>query len=1416
MGHVMDGPQKRAATVMSISMLIVRFIGLVAMAAAGGLAHGAGPSIPPALEPWRDWATWDAPHRGCPTSWSDPRAHRCFWPGRLDLEVTETGGTFGLTVVAFHEAWVPLPGGGAAWPQDVRVDGRAGAVLEREGVPHVRMGAGTGRVEGRFEWGSLPQTVRIPASVGLLGLSRDGRAVEAPTWDASGTLWLRRDGAPGSAERDTLAAKAYALLEDGIPMWWRLEVELTVAGKSREEDLGNVLPEGWRLASVASPIPVTVDEGGRARAQVRAGKWTVKAEAFRVDGAREVRLPGGVRPVAAEMLVAFRARPELRTLELSGATAVDASQTYVLASWRDLPVYRWDASRPLGLAERMRGMGDKKPGGLSIERELWLDEDGAGLTFRDRITGPMQQVWRLDVAEGQQLGSVRSGGQGQLVTRNPANNALGFEVRARNLEVEATGRAMGVGEWPATGWRADAEPARVTLHLPPGWRLFALFGSDWVRGDWLTAWTLLDLFLLLVFTLAVFRLRGAWAAALAFAAFGLAYHEPGAPRYPWLALLVPMALARVIPAGKARRVAGLAQGVAAVVLVLFLVPFVGRQVQQALYPQLEPTPGQPIPAGSYAGVEVMGRVGGAQGQAELDPRGIRARMGASVSLAKPQPAPGGDGAQRYSGNLLQDAKARIQTGPGIPEWTWRSVSFGWNGPVQASQTVRAVLVPRSVERGLSVLRTAMVAGLAAMLALRRGIGRGDGPGSGPGSGPGKDSGAGGRLAGAAGAMAGLALAAGWGGFGASGLMGADTAGMGTIPDAATIEKLRERLLAVPDAYPNAASIPVAWLKIEGRKVRVEAEVHAALRVAVPVPGRLPAFSPVAVDVDGEAAATVRRDDGFVWVVVEPGVHRVRLEGWLPSASEWEWSFGLKPRRVRVEAPEWTVAGVGVDGVPEAQVFLAPRLRAATATASYEQQRVESLVAIERRLELGLLWQSRTVVTRLTPPGRAVSLRVPLGPGETVVSQGWVVQDGMVEVRLGAQEREVSWEGTLAATNRLALATRPGDAWVERWQVETSPVWNVGLEGLPPMFEAGQGQLVPTWRPWPGESVGLTVRRPEAVAGATVTVNRALHAASLGRRQRSSTLELALRCSHGEDFGIELPEGAEVTRLAVEGKDVPVRREGGKVMVPLQPGEQGVSIAWKETRGLGWRGGNAAVRLPVEAANVMTTAAIGEDRWVLWATGPQRGPAVRFWGVLALALMGAAALGRVPGTPMGTGSWMLLLVGLTQAPLASAVVSIGWFFMVRWRGEGGFGGLRPWMQNVMQAGLVCLTVAMVGVLLFVVGEGLLGSPRMFILGNESTRTGMRWFEPRSGAWLPECGVYSVSVWWYRLLMLIWALWLAWSLLGWLGAGWRAFAKGGIVRRSPGSARAMVGDAVGAAGAGAGTVQPPPLPPGSGAE
>src|SRR4029453_13364429 len=169
-------------------------------------------------------------------------------------------------------------------------------------------------------------------------------------------------------------------------------------------------------------------------------------------------------------------------------------------------------------------------------------------------------------------------------------------------------------------------------------------------------------------------------------------------------------------------------------------------------------------------------------------------------------------------------------------------------------------------------------------------------------------------------------------------------------------------------------------------------------------------------------------------------------------------------------------------------------------------------------------------------------------------------------------------------------------------------------------------------------------------------------------------------------------------------------------------------------------------------NINTFMRVPDNRWILWAYGPLRGPAVRFWGILVCALIAAWVLGRISLSPLRSFEWMLLAIGLTQVPLPAALAVIGWLFFLAWRGRPFFLGGPAWGFNLLQLFLIALTAVTLAIFVTVVAAGLLGSPEMFILGNGSHRTLLRWYQARSDVALPTPGCVAVSIWWYRILML----------------------------------------------------------------
>jgi hypothetical protein len=1328
---------------------------------------GTSQPIPPALNEWKEWVLFGNEKAFAPRPYNDVSKTISIWPSRLKLDTDASSGSWEVAVQLFAEDWVPLPGDDQTWPQAVQSDGKDLPVVEKNGKPSVRLPSGVHPLKGQFKWSEAPQKIAVPSTYGIVELTVSGQSIAVPNRDEQGYLWLKRQSATED-DQDDLTVQVYRVIEDGLPMWLRTRVDLTVSGKSREETIGNVLPEGWSLSSVSGPIPIAIDEQGKLKVQVRAGTWQLRIEAFRNRDLQEWKYADELAPAVATELVAIRAAPELRTIEFQGSIPVDAQMTTFPQEWRNLPLYEWKTNSTLKWIEKSRGMGGDNSSKIALNRWLWLGDDGKSITFQDKMKGRPKKISRLDISTDHQLGVVRIDGERQLITENPTTKNQGVELRYSQPNLEAIGTTTLHGELSAGGWETDVDRLNLNFILPPGWRALAVFGADDVDGDWLTAWTLMDLFLLLVFAVAAYRLWGGAAGILAFIAFGLSYHEMGAPRLTWLFLLFPTAILHVVKQGRVVAWLQAWRWLALAMLLFNLIPFAVIQIQNGLFPQLERT-GVPYGARkafewfdatynesaaiSYSGslsddlfgnVPIQGGMGGVPAEAmqgrsnELDSRMVQSKFSSDVLL------------QKSMANMQLDPASSVQTGVAKPAWYGTEIRCRWDGPVTSDQTIRPLFLSNFQHRCLNVVRLVLLAALTGVFVGIRSFGRF-------------------QIGKASVAKFIIAL-----------LLVACTPATNSLaqwPNEELLKQLRDRQLPNLEAFPRAAEIASMELRIVDGKMSIQAEVHAAADTAIPVPGRFPSWSPLKVELDDKPAVVCRREDGHLWVSTTRGLHRLSVEGLLGERGEWVWAVPLQPRHLQIDAPEWNVVGLDSEGRPEGQLFFTRKEHKGDDEVGYDQRNFRAVALVERKLEIGLLWKIHNTVRRLSAPGKAFSFQVPLLQGERVVSTGAVEKNGSLEVNLAGDAQEFSWESELSPVEKLTLQAVEHPSYVQRWSLLLSPVWNAEFEGLEPIYVAVQSDLIPTWYPWPGEQVSIQFRRPTAVAGKLLTIQNADHHWRLGRRQRNSSLRLQVESSLGGDFPIGLPEGARVEKLSLDGRDLPIRKEATGYIISLQPGEQTVECEWTTDQPIGFREVFPLVKLPTDSANITSQVDVPDSRWILWADGPIRGPAVRFWVVLIASLLIAIALGRLRSSPLRGYEWLLLALGLTQINVVASCFVVGWLFLLMWRGKRAPHDFQPIWFNCLQIGIVIATIAALIILLVIVGQGLLGSPEMFILGNGSYDNQLNWFEPQSSLELPRPNVISVSVWFYRLLMLAWALWLANALVRWLQAGWMSFTRGG---------------------------------------
>jgi hypothetical protein len=206
----------------------------------------------------------------------------------------------------------------------------------------------------------------------------------------------------------------------------------------------------------------------------------------------------------------------------------------------------------------------------------------------------------------------------------------------------------------------------------------------------------------------------------------------------------------------------------------------------------------------------------------------------------------------------------------------------------------------------------------------------------------------------------------------------------------------------------------------------------------------------------------------------------------------------------------------------------------------------------------------------------------------------------------------------------------------------------------------------------------------------------------------------------------------------------------------------------------------AINLNHTAVNARVSVQLPTNRWILMVGGPRWGPAVLFWSYFGVVLLAAIALGRLPLTPLGKWGWLLLGLGLTQVPPVMALIVVGWLLALSARGK--FSTPNDWLtHNAMQVGLVLWSLVALVCLFLAVKAGLVGQPDMQIQGNQSYAQHLFWTQDRVDSHMPQPWVLSLPVWFYRVLMLAWSLWLAWTLLTWLKWGWQCFSSNGAWRK-----------------------------------
>jgi len=1364
--------------------------------------------VPPALEPWIEWVHQQDPTRGCAIRGAQAS---CVWPTYLSVELTAEGASFLMTGRLDHEGLLPLPHAGSSWPQQVEVRSardkgwRRSPVSTHAGAPQLKLPKGEHLIQGLLRWDKRPDWIQAPQTVGLTHLRGAGVQERWVERDATGRLWLRAGGERLKSEGagDSLHIQVFRVFYDEVPLRVETHIQLNTSGQAREVGLRSLELAGSTLVQLKSELTAE-RRGEELRVYLKPGRANLKLTSLIHTPSDELVVPTikGAEAPPQEVWV-WRHREQLRSVSLSGLDIIDPDQTSLPPELKGGDfTFIATPGDTLKIKELNRGLTRPSTNQLTLERHVWLDLDGEGFVSRDLLSGSLNQGGRLNYRKAGHLGRAYMVREATplLITQDPQSGEEGVELRSRQIDVQAEVRSTQGGRTlDAVGWSLPVSSLNLTLSLPPGYRLLYAEGVDRSEGAWLESWRMLDFFLILLTVVVFKRLFGTLTAIATLLMMTLYHNVAMAPELTWLLLCATGALIKVIK-GKLRGLLYLfATGLMGSLAMMVL--WVAHQdLRTALHPQL----GEP-------------------NEAYLFNHAPRSKMMPYMSYEEEPSNQGRSGRSKKQGkrSLQQlDPNAVVQTGPGLPNWSWRSYQLHITGPVHPERVIALTLITPGWERLLHTARALLILGLFGL--LTRWLWRQQRPAQ-------QDGGL--KESAHEGVSPALIVP----------LLSALTLLMtpwsaraeepvelpiqyqqniqqnipqniqqqapalpsppltsvtpsrpdptvvpssGFFPPRALLNELGQRLRAERECTGDCLYLPYFQLTVKGDELTLSAEVHAEQATSFTLPGALQRVRWREVSLGGVALPTrgaLRGDELSLVARVPRGQHVITAHATLAPLDSVNIALFDRPYQLSLELDGWRVEGASgaqVGGNIELRRIRPQDHREDRVKERPLARQEQAWYSVTRALIIGLPWQVETTITRPYAGNlSAQALTLPLLEGERLLSPEVSLTDKGARVQLSEGQSTMTFISELNPRERLTLRAPRAERWSETWTLSCGLIWQCDWTGLSP-DKVDMGVQGARWSPWPGEEVTLSFTRPTGVKGPASTIQNASLRVETGARLQSVTLELTLKASRGGARELTLPRDAREVRLFVSGVERSDPLKGATLRLPFNPGRTNLKVSWRQPTSSLSTITSPDVRIDGELVNLRLILEKPNGRWLIWTSGPQWGPAVLIYGFLLFCGLLALGLSRSGLSPLSFGAWLLLLLGFTQ--LQSGIIGVViWFSAFELRARYA-DRLHPYLFNLGQLALAFGTLMFLSVIYHAVEVNLLGEVAMQVSGGGSRESVLTWYVDRVEGQLPSASIYTLPLWVWQVLMLLWSLWLANRLLQWVQWAWGLFQQGGVWR------------------------------------
>lgn len=417
--------------------------------------------------------------------------------------------------------------------------------------------------------------------------------------------------------------------------------------------------------------------------------------------------------------------------------------------------------------------------------------------------------------------------------------------------------------------------------------------------------------------------------------------------------------------------------------------------------------------------------------------------------------------------------------------------------------------------------------------------------------------------------------------------------------------------------------------------------------------------------------------------------------------------------------------------------------------------------------------------------------------EKVISSDVKYEKGFATISFAPGETykvvETLWDSIDGFELKYGQKTDGNEIIQENWIIEAHPRVQVSFSGLEPLSDVYFSNVNPVeagfsranFFPFSGESLVVKILSPTAKKGFFAAYDSVFVTTELGDEKLVHKAQVKVRSSTAGTVTWRLEDGVELSTVSAQPFGaVQSQFNNGLLQLDVPVGESVLNLVFEQKRE-GFKVKSPLIIFDAPVANLSWNVLPNKSEWIVWVTSSGLSPAILVWGLLFVIIFLAVAFKKFFKAPFfpSTIGWVGLLAPLVT--LSAFAVSIIVLFIVTLEFKfRKFSSVLPekiekmkyW--NLYQFLLLGLAFASFNYFLSGVYQGLLGTPDMMVRSFEPSKGVFYFFVDKVDKGFFDAQVISIPLWWWRILILIWALWISRALVGRFGGIWGLLCLGGL--------------------------------------